>query len=143
MDFIPSVSLYDKARKLILSQLASVERAAFVIPHWEALECEGIPIPRNFDELKEQAQSGSVRPFHVVSSRLMPFVKDIATVKSGCLVPPGVWSFGVQKSNYNKWYIESQQGIEGLFPLEAKGPLKDKVSGNTNHVSLERITVIS
>lgn len=47
MDFVPSATLYDKLREVVLPRMATVDRAALVVPHFEALNCDrSVRIPR-------------------------------------------------------------------------------------------------
>eukprot|EP00730_Choanoeca_flexa_P015015 TRINITY_DN6775_c0_g1_i1.p1 TRINITY_DN6775_c0_g1~~TRINITY_DN6775_c0_g1_i1.p1 ORF type:complete len:552 (+),score=108.42 TRINITY_DN6775_c0_g1_i1:169-1824(+) len=127
MDFVPSTTLYPKLTNYLLPKMAAIDRGVFVVPHWEALECENsVRIPRDFATLRTYAQQGIVRPFHVTAKRLMPSTKEIKAAPSRCNAPSAVWSFGVQTSNYNKWYRESMSGAQGMFPLKTKGPSEDK-----------------
>ncbi|EDQ92148.1 uncharacterized protein MONBRDRAFT_23011 [Monosiga brevicollis MX1] len=127
MDFVPSSTLYPKLRQFLLPAMATLDRAAFVVPHWEALECDStVRIPRDFEKLREYAAQGIVRPFHVTARRIMPLIKEIRPAPARCDAPSAVWSFGVQTTNYNKWFQESRDMMEGFFPLEVQGPLEDK-----------------
>lgn len=47
MDFVPSSTLYDKLKNTILPRMGTVDRAVLVVPHFEALNCDGsVRIPR-------------------------------------------------------------------------------------------------
>lgn len=128
MDFVPSSTLYTKVRTFLMPAMAAIDRGAFVVPHWEALECDNtVRVPSNFEKIVEYGQQGIVRPFHVSTRRLMPSVKELRSPPHRCIAPSALWSFGVQTTNYIKWYKESQAKVEGIFPLKVEGPLQDKV----------------
>jgi hypothetical protein len=67
-----------------------------------------------------------VRPFHVTMSKLLPHINEYADAPSTCSDAAGVWSFGIQTSDYHRWVKESQEGIEGMYPIRTAGPLYDK-----------------
>ena len=97
MDFVPSTTLYKKLTTYLLPKMATIDRGVFVIPHWEALECDNsVRIPRDFKTLRQYSREGILRPFHVTAKRIMPTQKEIQSAPARCVAPSAVWSFGVQ-----------------------------------------------
>lgn len=128
IDFIPSKRLYDKLRRTYLPLAHAIDRVVMVVPHWETLRCHGsVSVPVTFGELDQQLRRGMARPFHVATAHLIPVdfgpVPDLGCVDDGS----SVWTPGIKTTNYFRWYRESRDGHDGLFPLASGGgPTTDR-----------------
>jgi hypothetical protein len=129
IDFKPSATLYRNLVDLQLSRLNLVDRAAVVIPHFEIVKnkCTNRypPIPEAFDEMEQQMLAGSVIPFHVEPTVLIPAL-PVAVGKCFKMDRVKSWPQGIGASNYSRWYYESAQGLGGFIRLTSISMIPDK-----------------
>eukprot|EP00035_Acanthoeca_spectabilis_P024971 m.456214 g.456214 ORF g.456214 m.456214 type:complete len:595 (-) comp21016_c0_seq1:3017-4801(-) len=141
MDFVPSETLYNRLKRLHLPQMARVNRAALVVPHFEIPHCTGREMnpPRNFEEMDAMLLEGLVFPFHVRADRVISYLKGTRIVKArqdhlkkfadggdyledlnatGCERPTKrSWPWGILPTDYSQWFRRSVDGEQGVFRL--------------------------
>ena len=129
IDFKPSATLYRNLVDLQLSRLNLVDRTAVVIPHFEILKNKCTdrypPIPGAFDEMEQHLLAGSVIPFHVEPTVLIPAL-PVAVGKCFKTDRSKSWPQGIGASNYSRWYYESAQGLGGFIRLTSISMFPDK-----------------
>ena len=129
IDFKPSATLYRNLVDLQLSRLNLIDRAAVTIPHFEILKNKCTdrypPIPRDFAEIERHLLAGSVIPFHVEPTVLIPAL-PVAADKCFAMDRLKSWPQGIGASNYSRWYYESAQGLGGFVRLTSISMVPDK-----------------
>jgi hypothetical protein len=128
IDFVPSATLYSSLLADLLPRFDLVNRAVFVVPHFEILHCNRrhhrgandhvySRLPSQHSELADALLTGEIVPFHVHPKLLIP---GFPTPTDTCYGFPRnrSWPQGIGASNYSRWYYESQQGWWGFFPLD-------------------------
>ena len=121
IDFIPSRHLYSKLIRTYLPLVHGIDRVTLVLPHYETLKCDGkVRVPHTFSELQIQLEQGHAQPFHVSTTFLIPL--DWPSTPRSCeREGNNIWTPGIKTTNYNRWYRESREGCEGIFPLKTQG----------------------
>eukprot|EP00047_Mylnosiga_fluctuans_P006969 m.250317 g.250317 ORF g.250317 m.250317 type:complete len:582 (-) comp16639_c0_seq1:396-2141(-) len=128
IDFVPSVGLYHKLRTFMLPLANAIDRVVLVVPHWETFRCDKtVEIPQDFGDLERQVQVAHARPFHVAAPLLIQLETMPQAPAPDCEVEAGVWTPGIRTSNYHRWFVTSQTGEDGMFPLVTDtGPMQDR-----------------
>lgn len=126
IDFVPSATLYHSLLRYHIPRFNTINRAVFVIPHFEILTCKNrnrdqehiySRLPLRHSNLADALLTGEVVPFHVQPKLLIP---GFPSPTDTCFGFPRnrSWPQGVGASNYSRWYYESSQQWHGFFRLD-------------------------